>query len=296
MKRDMLQSLSHKEIIINELHLSDLKINKYEQMKTRFQENNHLKNKMMSKKLTLFRNATSKFVALGFSLLIMCTAAFSQNSEIKGIVKEKSTGEPMYNVNVYVEVGGVPYGTSTDTNGKYTIKPLNSGVYTVRAKSLGYDDIVTTNVKLTSDKITYVDIDMVEASYALDGVVIVAEREVIHEIPLINKDEPHVQTLTPKELSNSVNQKDPIKMATMLPGVTLANNGKDVYIRGARPTSTQFITDGMKSITGEIGIPGLAIGAMKVYTGGVPAKYGDVNGGVIVVETKSYFDLSKEYK
>lgn len=52
----------------------------------------------------------------------------------------------------------------------------------------------------------------------------------------------------------------------------------------------------MKSITGEIGIPGLAIGAMKVYTGGVPAKYGDVNGGVIVVETKSYFDLSKEYK
>ena len=265
-------------------------------METKNYKNIHLNNKMMSRKLTLFRNATTKLLALGFSVLIMCSAAFSQNSEIKGVVKEKSTGEPMYNVNVYVEVGGVPYGTSTDTNGRYTIKPLNSGVYTVKASSLGYDDIITTNVKLTSDKITYVDIDMVEASYALDGVVIEAKREVKHKIPLIDKDEPHVQALTIEEISNSPNIKDPIKIATMLPGVTLANNGKDVYIRGARPTSTQFITDGMKSITGEIGIPGLAIGAMKVYTGGVPAKYGDVNGGVIVVETKSYFDLSKEYK
>lgn len=265
-------------------------------METKNYKNIHLNNKMMSRKLTLFRNATTKLLALGFSVIIMCSAVFSQNSEIKGVVKEKSTGEPMYNVNVYVEVGGVPYGTSTDTNGRYTIKPLNSGVYTVKASSLGYDDIITSNVKLTSDKITYVDIEMIEAAYTMEGVVIVAEREVIHEIPLIDKAEPHVQALTPSELANSVNQKDPIKMLTMLPGITPANNGKDVYIRGARPTSTQFITDGMKSITGEIGIPGLAIGAMKVYTGGVPAKYGDVNGGVIVVETKSYFDLSKEYK
>lgn len=265
-------------------------------MKTRNYKNNHLKAKMMNRKLTLFRNVTTKLVALGFSVLIMCSAAFSQNSEIKGVVKEKSTGEPMYNVNVYVEVGGVPYGTSTDTNGRYTIKPLNSGVYTVKASSLGYDDINTTNVKLTSDKITYVNIEMVEAAYTMEGVVIVAEREVAHRIPLISKDEPHVQALTIEEISNSPNIKDPIKIATMLPGVTLANNGKDVYIRGARPTSTQFITDGMKSINGEIGIPGLAIGAMKVYTGGVPAKYGDVNGGVIVVETKSYFDLAQEFK
>jgi hypothetical protein len=52
----------------------------------------------------------------------------------------------------------------------------------------------------------------------------------------------------------------------------------------------------MKSITGDIGIPGQAIGSLKVYTGGVPARYGDLSGGVIVVETKSYFDLSQQYK
>jgi hypothetical protein len=82
----------------------------------------------------------------------------------------------------------------------------------------------------------------------------------------------------------------------MTTGLTLAPNGKDVYIRGARPTSTQFITDGMKSITGEIGIPGLAVGSIKVYTGGIPSNYGDVTGGVIVVETTSYFDLAQKFK
>ena len=262
-------------------------------MKTKNYKNNHLKTKMMNRKLTLFRNATTKLVALGVSVLIMCSAAFSQNGEIKGVVKDKVTGEPIFNVSVYVEVGGTLKGAVTDFDGKYTIKPLSTGVYTVTAKSTGFGTIETKEVRITSDKITYVDMAMEQTATMLDPFVVT---EVMHVIPLINKDEPHVQVLTIEEISNSPNIKDPIKIATMLPGVTLANNGKDVYIRGARPTSTQFITDGMKSITGEIGIPGLAIGAMKVYTGGVPARYGDVNGGVIVVETKSYFDLAQEFK
>jgi hypothetical protein len=33
---------------------------------------------------------------------------------------------------------------------------------------------------------------------------------------------------------------------------------------------------------------------MQVYTGGVPAKYGDTTGGVIVVETKSYLEEYNE--
>lgn len=117
-------------------------------MKTRFQENNHLKNKKMSKKLTLFRNTTTKLVALGFSVLIMCSAAFSQNGEIKGVVKDKVTGEPIFNVSVYVEVGGTLKGAVTDFDGKYTIKPLSTGVYNVIAKSTGFGTIETKRLGL----------------------------------------------------------------------------------------------------------------------------------------------------
>jgi hypothetical protein len=35
---------------------------------------------------------------------------------------------------------------------------------------------------------------------------------------------------------------------------------------------------------------------MVIYTGGIPAKYGDTMGGVVVLETKGYFDLLRERK
>ena len=43
-------------------------------------------------------------------------------------------------------------------------------------------------------------------------------------------------------------------------------------------------------------VPGVSIGALEAYTGGIPAKYGDTTGGVIVLETKSYFDLYNAWK
>ena len=42
------------------------------------------------------------------------------------------------------------------------------------------------------------------------------------------------------------------------------------------------------------GVPPDAINSMTVYTGGLPARYGDVTGGVVAIETKSYFDLYQQ--
>ena len=229
-------------------------------------------------------------------ILFVANGAFAQLGEIKGIVKDKITGEPIPGISVHINVGGVLIGDATDVDGKYTIKPVGVGVHTVHFNIIGYDKLKVSKVTVSSDRIAYVNIDMDITTYEMDEFAIVEEREIICEVPLIDPDEPHVQMLTALDIKKNVNRNDPIKIVTSLPGVTLAPNGKDVYIRGARPTSTQFITDGMKSITGEIGIPGQAIGSIKVYTGGVPARYGDVSGGVIVVETKSYFDFAQEYK
>ena len=43
------------------------------------------------------------------------------------------------------------------------------------------------------------------------------------------------------------------------------------------------------------GVPNEAINSFSVYTGGVPAKYGDVTGGIVAIETKSYFDLYQQH-
>ncbi len=223
--------------------------------------------------------------------LFAANGVFAQSGSIKGIVKDKNTGEPIWNASVYIEKGDAMIGDAADFDGKYTISSLTPGKYTVITKIQGYGPIKTQNVLVTTDNITYVNIDL-EATAEL-----LPEFEFFeYEIPLINISEPHVKTLTAKVIQNDPNLHNPTQLLNQFDGVTVGANGKDVYVRGSRPSSTQFITDGMKSITGDIGIPGQAIGSIKVYTGGVPARYGDLAGGVIVVETKSYYDLAQEFK
>ena len=233
-----------------------------------------------------------KLLTLIAITLFITSNSFAQLGEIKGIIKDDQG--PLPGVTVYIEVAGTKQGAATDANGKYTIKPVKSGTHAVYATSVGYKPIKINDVIVTSGNIAYVNVDMEIAATDLDIFTIV---EKMHEIPLIDKSEPGVQHVDPKSFQRDPNRMDPIKaIVGLTSGLQLAPNGKDVMIRGARPTSTQFITDGVKSRTGDIGIPGLAVGSVKVYTSGIPSAYGDVTGGVIVVETKSYFDLAQKFK
>jgi hypothetical protein len=234
-----------------------------------------------------------KITTLITIILFINTFLFAQLGEIKGIVKDEK-GITLPGVTVFIGEGENVQGTATDVNGKYTLKPVKVGTHAVYASSVGYKKVKMYDVLVTSGNITYVHLALNTAVTEFEEFIV---EEKMHEIDLINIAEPGVQHIIPKEFKQSVHKNNPIKAITsMTAGVTLAPNGKDVYIRGARPTSTQFITDGMKSITGEIGIPGLAVGSIKVYTGGIPSNYGDVTGGVIVVETTSYFDLAQKFK
>jgi len=234
-----------------------------------------------------------KLTTLLLAIFIITSSSFAQLGEIKGFVKDKKTGEPIWNASVYIEFAGTMIGDAADFDGKYTIKPLSPGTYTVITKIQGYAPVKTKDVLVTSGNISFVNVDLIATAEELPEFIIVT-----HTVPLLNKAEPGVQHIPMKEFRKNVNSRmNPILAITdMTAGLTLGPNGKDVLIRGSRPAATQFITDGIKSITGDIGIPGQAIGSVKVYTSGIPASYGDVSGGVIVVETRSYFDLAQKYK
>jgi hypothetical protein len=233
-----------------------------------------------------------KLTTLLIAIFVISSSFFAQLGEIKGIIKDKNTGERLFGATVYIETAGNKIGDASDPDGKYTIKPVNVGKHAVYVSALGYKKTKIIDVLVTSDKITHVDIGLDIGVINMKGYDKIVYRE-----PLISKDQPGVQQIPLKTFQRNANRVDPIlAISSMTSGVTVGPNGKDVMIRGSRPASTQFITDGVKSITGEIGIPGQAIGSIKVYTSGVPARYGDVSGGVIVVETKSYFDLAQGYK
>ena len=121
-----------------------------------------------SKKLfNLKPNIMKKILTTLLVLIMFGGAAIAQTGSIKGIVKDKKTGEPLFNVAIFVKMAGAKVGDAADFDGKYTIKPLKPGTYTVYAQITGYGPIETQNVIITSDKITYVNLEMERTSEEL---------------------------------------------------------------------------------------------------------------------------------
>ena len=63
--------------------------------------------------------------------------------------------------------------------------------------------------------------------------------------------------------------------------------GQD-YVRGARAGSLSYYIHG-GLVLGSPQIPLGGLGLYHIYTGYIPAKYGDTVGGVVVMETRSFF-------
>ena len=212
--------------------------------------------------------------------------------EIRGRVWEDSTkafGQP--GANVFIKVGGEILGAATDVDGRFVIKPVSPGSYNLTVTFIGKDTImkpITVNPNMASFEN---DLVMTEGGITIGtGVVITSYRE-----KLINPEETSVKSISYKDLKNNPNLRSPKKLLqTMTTDIVVSENGKDAYVRGGRSDATIYFVDGVKMST--IGnVPGAAIGSMTVYTGGVPAKYGDTTSGVVILETKSYFDLYNEW-
>lgn len=218
------------------------------------------------------------------ALLSFGLPAFAQNSgEIKGKVIEKETNEPLIGASVWVEVNGTLNGTSTDIDGKFTIKPLNPGSYTVYVSYVGKNKYAQA-MEVKPNQISYcADIFIEDSSLKPFEIVEYVE-------PLINPEETSVITVGYKQIEKNPNLRN-IKALTGSITSDFQNINGEAYVRGGRADATIYFVDGVKCRDGNIDIPGVAIGSLTVYTGGVPAKYGDVTSGVVIIETKSYFDL-----
>ncbi|MGB2423480.1 MAG: carboxypeptidase-like regulatory domain-containing protein [Flavobacteriales bacterium] len=73
-------------------------------------------------------------------------------------------------------------GTNTDFDGEYTIKPIQPGTYDVLFSFVGYQSKKVTGVKITANKIQFVNSE-------LGAGVMMEEAEVVeYSVPLIDKD------------------------------------------------------------------------------------------------------------
>lgn len=218
-------------------------------------------------------------------------SVFSQGpGSVRGTVLEKATGNPMPGVNVYIEVNGSKQGTVTDFNGDYHLKSIIPGTYSVNYSLMGMESVKVINVNVKGGAITSID------KVLLKDAVITLGGEIGYEVigykrPIMDVENPVVKGLTAGEFENIPGGRDISKIITTIsPEIQVPENGRGIMVRGSRPGTSQYVVDGVKTDEVTTGIPSAAIQNFIVYTGGIPARYGDVTGGLIVIETKSYFD------
>lgn len=232
----------------------------------------------------------SKKIGLSIALIWFGLGVIAQVNlgTISGYIYESndsSTTIPL--AKVWIETEGGNRGTKADLDGKYKIDAIRPGIYNLYAKAPNFDTTMVSGVVVTADGITTLD---VYCSDNMLGFVIVDFTRV-----KIDKDIVKLKILT-EDIENSPFVRDPKGLlAGTSSDIQQVEGTSELIIRGSRPGDAIFYVDGVKA-TDLTNLPGASIQGLEAYTGGIPAKYGDTTGGVVVLETKSYFDLYYAWK
>lgn len=231
-----------------------------------------------------------KRIIFGLALTLGVMANAQENyGEIVGKIIE-SEEEPIIGARVWVNTGTAILGSVSDHNGRFRISTVPPGTYEVNISFLG-DTMRLQNNYVSPNGYCKVP-DVIFDPKMLTTVIFFYNNP--NEIKLDPGNE-HMITLTPLDLKHNVNIQNPADLISNMTSDIQKSEDGELYFRGARKGEMVYLIDGVK--TRDISkVPGVAIGGVSVYTGGIPAKYGDTTGGVVVMETKSYFDLYRAWK
>lgn len=213
--------------------------------------------------------------------LVTSAGMYAQSAgTLNGTITDAATGEPIPFANVSIEENGnVVTGGMTDFDGKFSIKPIPAGKYTVSASYVGYATLQYNNVQIPAGRITFQNFELSASAEILAEVEI---KE--YKVPLISKDQTTSGGTVSSEDIAKMPGRSAAAVATTVGGV-YSEDGEVGSIRGARSEGTVYYVDGVK-VRGSSSVPKSAIEQVQVITGGLPAQYGDVTGGVISVSTK----------
>jgi len=225
-----------------------------------------------------------KIIILSLFLSGAYTYAQSGLGSVKGAVKDEKTKQaiPFCKVKI-VQNGTTKGGAQTDFDGKFQINGVQPGTYDVEISIVEYQTSITTGVIVSPDKITFLDnltIGKPEKNKDLGEVKLIA-----YKVPLIDKDGGASGATVTREDISRLPVRSAAGVAQTVGGVNANEGTGEISVRGSRSDGTYFYIDGIK-VRGSSNLPKSALEEVSVITGGVPANYGDVTGGIISITTR----------
>ena len=237
-------------------------------------------------------NVIKKVLCLG-ALIFINLGVAQEKYTLSGTISEEKSNETLIGVTLlFPEIGT---GTTTNEYGFYSIT-LPEGTYNIQISFVGFTTIFKT-IELSEDKIE--NFQLTEASEFLDEVVIKENVEQLN----IRKPQMSVNALTVntiKQIPVVLGEADIIKSITLLPGVTSAGEGSSGFnVRGGAADQNLILLD-EATIYNSSHLFGFfsvfnpdAIKDLKLYKGGIPARYGGRVSSVLDIYQKE--GNSKEF-
>jgi len=219
---------------------------------------------------------------LGIPLILSAQDKFT----LSGSITDNASNETLIGVNVLIPE--IQSGTMTNEYGFYSIT-LPQGEYTIQISYLGFKTITET---INLDKDISKNYKLVESAESLEEVVIKEDVERLN----IKKPQMSVNALSISTIKNMpvvFGEVDVIKSITLLPGVTNSGEGSSGFnVRGGAADQNLILLDeaiifNSSHLFGFFSVfnPD-AIKDLKLYKGGIPAKYGGRVSSVLDIYQK----------
>ncbi|AEG99880.1 TonB-dependent receptor [Lacinutrix sp. 5H-3-7-4] len=228
----------------------------------------------------------SKIVFLLFFCFNISSLIAQEKFTLSGTVFEENSNETLIGVNILFPNENT--GTITNEYGFYSIT-LPKGNYSIVLSYVGYLDKTVT---ITLDKNLKQNFTLTESSESLDEVIITENIEKLS----IKKPQMSVNALTAstiKQIPVVLGEADVLKAITLLPGVTNAGEGSSGFnVRGGAADQNLILLD-EATVFNSSHLFGLfsvfnpdAIKDLKLYKGGIPARYGGRVASVLDIYQK----------
>ena len=220
-------------------------------------------------------------------LLFTTVLSAQERYTVSGAIADGSNGEALFGASVFLE--GTTIGVTTNEYGFYSLT-APKGNYKIIISYIGFTEL---KKEIVLDRDQKIDFEIMEFSTQLDEIVVTAEEP---ERAILRKPEMSVSKLnikTVKQMPVVLGELDIIKSLQMLPGVT--NNGEGssgFHVRGGAADQNLVLLDeaiiyNTSHLLGFFSVFNAdAIKDIKLYKGGIPARFGGRTSSVLDVRQK----------
>jgi hypothetical protein len=233
-------------------------------------------------------------VAMFLVSIALAPAAFAQNAQVTGTVKDSSGGIiPGATVTARNTETGLTRVGVTDGNGEFRLPSLPPGHYSVSTELSGFSTETRPDITLIIDQTAIIHFSLKPASLS-ETVTVTGESPIVD----VTRSDVSTSVSTQQIQDLPVASRRWIDLAMLTPG-TSQDNIRGQFYRGnvnvgagGREYSNGFVVDGVNNTWAEMGEPRQnfamdAIQEFKVSTSTYKAEYGLATGGLVSVVTKS---------